>query len=87
MRQAAASDQLLAEKISAVPEWRDEAVFTETERLVMLYAEAMTVTRRWSPMTFVYELRLHLSDAELAELTALVAAENQRSRMNVALGR
>ena len=32
------------------------------------------------------ELRRHLSDAQLVELTAIVAVENLRSRINSALG-
>ena len=33
-----------AEKIRAVPQWRDSGAFTELERLVLEYAEAMTAT-------------------------------------------
>ena len=33
-----------AEKIHAVPHWRDSDVFSELERLVLGYAEAMTAT-------------------------------------------
>ena len=33
-----------AEKIRAVPRWRDSDLFTELERLVLEYAEAMTGT-------------------------------------------
>ena len=33
-----------AEKIRAVPHWRDSGAFTELERLALEYAEAMTAT-------------------------------------------
>lgn len=75
-----------AEKIRAVPRWRDSDVFTELERLVLEYAEAMTDTPPSVTDEMVERLRGHLSDAQLVELTAIVAVENLRSRINAALG-
>jgi alkylhydroperoxidase family enzyme len=75
-----------AEKIRAVPHWRDSGIFTELERLVLEYAEAMTQTPPSVTDEMVRRLRGHLSDAQLVELTAIVAVENLRSRMNAALG-
>jgi alkylhydroperoxidase family enzyme len=75
-----------AEKIRAVPRWRDSDVFTELERLVLAYAEAMTDTPPSVTDEMVERLRGHLSDAQLVELTAIVAVENLRSRINAALG-
>jgi AhpD family alkylhydroperoxidase len=74
------------EKIRAVPGWRDSDVFSRTERLVLEYAEAMTATPPSVTDELVSELREHLSEAQLVELTAYVALENLRSRMNSALG-
>ena len=75
-----------AEKIRAVPGWRDSDVFTELERLVLAYAEAMTSTPPAVTDEMAAALRTHLSDAQLVELTAIVAVENLRSRINSALG-
>jgi AhpD family alkylhydroperoxidase len=75
-----------AEKIRAVPNWRDSDVFTELERLVLAYAEAMTDTPPTVTDEMVARLRRHLSEAEVVELTAIVAVENLRSRINSALG-
>ena len=75
-----------AEKIRAVPRWRDSDVFTELERLVLDYAEAMTGTPPSVTDEMVERLRGHLSEAQLVELTAIVAVENLRSRINAALG-
>jgi len=75
-----------AEKIRAVPGWRDSDVFTELERLVLEYAEAMTDTPPGVSDEMVARLGAHLSEAELVELTAIVAVENLRSRINSALG-
>jgi alkylhydroperoxidase family enzyme len=75
-----------AEKIRAVPHWRDSGAFTEVERLVLEYAEAMTGTPPSVTDEMAERLRGHLSQAQLVELTAIVAVENLRSRMNAALG-
>jgi alkylhydroperoxidase family enzyme len=75
-----------AEKIRAVPDWRDSDVFTGLERLVLAYAEAMTNTPPDVSDEMVQRLRSQLSEAELVELTAMIAVENLRSRMNSALG-
>jgi len=84
--EAAARHELMAEKIRAILEWQGSEVFTELERLVMLYAEAMTMTPPLVTDDLVVQLRRHLDEAELVELTAIIAVENLRSRMNAALG-
>jgi len=77
---------VLAEKIRAIPDWHDSEVFTKLERLVMLYAEAMTATPPLVTDDLVARLRRHLDEAQLVELTAIIAVENLRARMNAALG-
>jgi AhpD family alkylhydroperoxidase len=84
--EATMNHKVPAEKIRAVPDWRDSDVFTELERLVLEYAEAMTDTPPSVTDEMVARLRTHLSEAELVELTAIVAVENLRSRINSALG-
>ncbi|AXE88781.1 Carboxymuconolactone decarboxylase family protein [Streptomyces sp. Go-475] len=73
-------------KLREVPNWRDSDVFTDLERKVMAYAEAMTQLPVEVTDEQVAELRARLGDAALVELTAMVAVENQRSRTNLALG-
>ena len=75
-----------AEKIRAVPQWRDSGAFTALERLVLEYAEAMTQTPPGVTDEMVQRLSGHLSQPQLVELTAIVAVENLRSRINAALG-
>jgi alkylhydroperoxidase family enzyme len=75
-----------AGKIRAVPAWRDSDVFTGLERLVLAYAEAATATPPEVTDEMVEELRGHLTEAQLVELTAIIAVENLRSRINSALG-
>ncbi len=73
-------------KLEEIPRWRASDAYTDVERLVMAYAEAMTATPLEVTDEMVAELRQHLSDAALMELTAMIALENQRSRTNSALG-
>ncbi len=84
--EATTAHQVPAGKIRAVPAWWDSDLFTELERLVLGYAEAMTATPPAVPDELVARLREHLSDAQVVELTAIIAVENMRSRINAALG-
>jgi alkylhydroperoxidase family enzyme len=73
-------------KLRDVPRWRDSDLYTDLERQVMAYAEAMTSTPPSVTDEMVADLRRQLDDAELVELTMMVAVENVRSRFNSALG-
>ena len=82
----AQNEHLDLAKASQVPRWRDADVFTDLERDVMGYAEAMTET----PPTVTDEMYGHLlaqlGPAAMAELTAYVGFANCASRANVANG-
>jgi alkylhydroperoxidase family enzyme len=80
------NDGVPADKLQNVPTWRDSDVYTDLERKVLEYAEAMTATPPTVTDELVESLREDLSDEQVVELTALVALENQRSRTNAALG-
>ncbi|MGY1742019.1 MULTISPECIES: carboxymuconolactone decarboxylase family protein [unclassified Blastococcus] len=73
-------------KLRAVPHWRDSDVFTDLERRVLAYSEAMSATPPAVTDDMVADLRRELDDAALVELTMMVAVENTRSRFNAALG-
>jgi alkylhydroperoxidase family enzyme len=73
-------------KLEEVTRWRSSTVYTDLERLVLEYADAMTDTPPTVTDELVDRLREHLDDSRLVELTALVALENMRSRTNAALG-
>jgi alkylhydroperoxidase family enzyme len=73
-------------KLEDVPRWRSSTAYTEPERMVLEYAEAMTDTPPTVTDELVARLREHLDDARVVELTSLVALENMRSRTNAALG-
>ncbi len=74
------------QKVRDVPRWRDSDAFTDLERRVLEYAEAASLTPPTVTDEMVAGLRAHLDDAQLVELTMMIAVENQRSRFNSALG-
>ena len=73
-------------KLRDVPRWRDSGVYTDLERRVIAYAEAMSTTPPTVTDEMVADLRGELDDPTLVELTMMVAVENSRSRFNAALG-
>jgi AhpD family alkylhydroperoxidase len=73
-------------KLREVPRWRESDVYTDLERQVLGYAEAATATPPAVTDEMVADLRRHLDDAALVELTMMIAVENERSRFNSALG-
>jgi len=73
-------------KIRAVPESATSDLFDERERAAFAYAEAMTITGQKVTDELFARVRAHFGEAEIVELTAAVALENFRSKLNVALG-
>jgi alkylhydroperoxidase family enzyme len=80
--QTGASD----EKIREVPTWRESSLFSPVERAAMEYAERMTITGEKVTEELFARLRGHFSEAQMVELTAVVALENFRSKFNPPLG-
>lgn len=66
----------------ALPHFETSSEFTALERLVLRYAVAMTATPTKVTPALFEELRAHLDDAQLVELTANIAWENYRARFN-----
>jgi AhpD family alkylhydroperoxidase len=80
------SEGLELEKVREVPRWREAEVFTDLERAVMDYAEAMTATPPTVTDGMVEHLNDQLGEAAMVELTMMIAIENERSRFNAAMG-
>jgi alkylhydroperoxidase family enzyme len=80
--QAGASD----DKIRQVPTWRESSLFSAVERDALEYAERLTVTGDKVTDELFARLRGHFSEAQMVELTAVVALENFRSKFNPPLG-
>lgn len=83
---AAHSRGLRVDKLAEVPRWRESDVFTDTERQVLGYAEAMTSTPPEVTDEMVSALTARLGVPAVVELTKMVAVENERSRFNSAMG-
>ena len=72
--------------MAALPLYKNSALFSETEKLVMEYADAMTHTPVEVPDALFEKLRGKFTDAQLVELTATLAWENYRARFDHAFG-
>jgi alkylhydroperoxidase family enzyme len=70
------------EQLLALPRHREEACFSELERLVLDYAEAMTRTPVAVTDELFDALQAQLDEGALVELTAAIAWENWRARFN-----
>jgi alkylhydroperoxidase family enzyme len=69
-----------------LPGYRTSALFSETDKLVLQYADAMTRTPVAVPETLFAKLREKFAEAQLVELTATLAWENYRARFDHAFG-
>src|SRR5262245_65671999 len=81
-RRSGLSDQHLL----ALPRYRTSALFTDLEKLVLDYAVGMSRTPVEVSDALFARLREHFDDAQLVELTHVIALENMRGRFNLALG-
>lgn len=84
--QIARRSGLSDEHLLALPSYRTSALFTDVEKLVLDYAVGMSRTPVEVSDALFAELREHFDDAQLVELTYVVALENLRGRFNLALG-
>ncbi len=62
--------------------WQDSDLFSPAERAALAVAEAMTVTPADITDDLFADLRAHYSEEQIVELTATIALENYRARIN-----
>lgn len=60
-------------------------MFSDTERVALEYAEAITITGQEVSDELFESVRKHFSEAQIVELTAGIAMENMRSKFNPTL--
>jgi len=72
--------------MEALGDYRTSPVFSDTEKLVLEYADAITQTPVEVSDTLFRKLRAKFTDAQLVELTATLAWENYRARFDHAFG-
>ena len=74
------------EELLALPFYKTSPLFSDLEKLVLDYAVGMSRTPVEVPDALFARLREHFDDAQLVELTHLIALENLHGRFNLALG-
>jgi alkylhydroperoxidase family enzyme len=74
------------DKVAELLTWRDSKLFSEAERVALEYAERITYTDRSVDDAFFTRLKEHYTEAQIVELTVVVAFENFRSKFNPPLG-
>ncbi|MDQ6914410.1 MAG: carboxymuconolactone decarboxylase family protein [Actinomycetota bacterium] len=67
-------------------DYRASARFSEVEKLVLDYAVGISRTPVDVPDELFARLREHFDDAQMVELTSVIALENYRARFNWAMG-
>jgi AhpD family alkylhydroperoxidase len=73
------------DKLLALADWRQSALFTERERVALDYAEAVTITDRGVDDALFSRVRKYYDEEAVVELTALIAFQNLSSKFNAAL--
>jgi AhpD family alkylhydroperoxidase len=73
-------------QLRELPRFADSDAFSTEEKLVLEFAEAMSRTPAEVPAELRDRLLRRFSPAQLTELAAAVAWENNRGRLNQALG-
>lgn len=74
------------EKIEELHDYRTSPRFSDTEKLVLRLADAMTGTPAEIPDELFDQLRQRLNEAQLVELATAIAWENYRARFNHTFG-
>ena len=73
------------DKILALADYATSPLYSETERVALEYADAMTLSGREVSDELFARLRKSYDDDALVELTAIIAWENASSKFNRAL--
>jgi AhpD family alkylhydroperoxidase len=74
------------EELLALPRYRDSDLFSEVEKLALDYAVGMSRTPVEVSDALFARLQEHFDEAQLVELTFVIALENLRGRFNLAFG-
>ena len=73
-------------RLAEVSAWRESSQFSTSERTALEYAERMTMTGERVDDALFMRLKEHFSEPQIVELSAAIAFENFRSKLNPALG-
>jgi 4-carboxymuconolactone decarboxylase len=72
-------------ELLALPTYRTSPLFNDLDKLVLDYAAGMSRTPVEVPDELFAQLRKHFDEAQMVELTHVIALENMRGRFNLAL--
>ena len=75
-----------AQKLADLAAFEDSPAFSEVEKRVLRYAEALTRTPANVSEELFNSLREHFNPQQMVELTAAIAWENFRARFNRGFG-
>ena len=70
------------EKLEALNDYAKSSLFTDAEKVALEYADAITDTRREVEDELFARVKRHFDDDTIAELTMIIAWENESSRFN-----
>ncbi|USR78414.1 carboxymuconolactone decarboxylase family protein [Photobacterium damselae] len=73
------------DKIKQLAHWQESELFSDQERIVLEYTEAMTITGSKVTEEMIATLSQWFNDDSLVELTALIAFQNLSAKFNTAL--
>lgn len=74
------------EKVHALASWRESELFSDRERAVLEYSEAMTLSNREVDAAAFEALKAHFDEDAIVELTGIIAFQNMSTKFNNALG-
>jgi alkylhydroperoxidase family enzyme len=80
----AIKEGLTSEQVAALSDWQQSDLFTPRQRAVLAYADAMTQQIAVADAVFA-ELRKHLDERQVVELTMLIGTYNMFTRVLQAL--
>ena len=80
----ALKEGLTPDQVNALADWRPSTLFSEKQRALLAYVDAMTREIE-VPETVFQELRKHFTERQTVELTMLIAAYNMLTRFLQAL--
>jgi len=74
------------EKLQALGTYQTSDLFSNKEKIALLYAEKITQSSGDIPESIFTQLKQHFSEDAIVDLTALIAFQNCSSKFNAALG-
>ena len=74
------------EKLTTLADYATSDLYSDKEKAVLVYAEAVTYSDRQATAEHFEALRRHFADDAIIELTGLIGFQNMSSKFNAALG-